>query len=316
MKLTEYLKKNKNTHISYEILPPLKGDNMQTLFDNLQPLIDFQPACIDVTYHREDVIYLPQENGFLKKQIVRKRPGTVGVCAVIQNRYNIDAIPHILCGGFNKEDTENLLIELDYIGIDNVMALRGDPAKFEDSFKPVDNGHKYANELVSQIADLNNGKYVDNIDQQQATDFCIGVGAYPEKHAEAPNLDSDIKTLKLKVDAGAEYIVTQMFFDNKVYFDFVKKCREVGITIPIIPGLKPITARSQLQKLPLNFALEIPSDLSKAIDKCKNIDAVKKVGVEWCIAQSKELKKHNVPLIHYYTMSRSVSVLDIVKATF
>ena len=231
MKVTEHIKNaNGNTLFSFEILPPLKGQHVQSIFDNIDPLMEFNPPFIDVTYHREEYVFKKQENGLLKKQVVKKRPGTVGICAAIQNKYKVDAIPHILCGGFTKEDTENFLIDIDFLDIENVMALRGDAVKSETYFKPELEGHSYASELVSQIEDLNNGKYLDEeLQNSSPTNFCTGVAAYPEKHMEAPSLDSDIHFLKKKIKNGATYIVTQMFFDNKKYFEFVDKCRKEGI---------------------------------------------------------------------------------------
>mgnify|MGYP000214790023 CR=1 FL=1 len=263
MKVIDHIKKaNGNTQFSFEILPPLKGQNIKSIFDNIDPLMEFKPPFIDVTYHREEYVYKELGDGLLKKQVVKKRPGTVGICAAIQNKYNVDAIPHILCGGFTKEDTENFLIDLDFLGIDNVMALRGDAVKNETYFRPEKEGHSYASELVSQISDLNNAVYLDNeLKNSSSTDFCVGVGAYPEKHMEAPSLDSDIHFLKKKIKNGAEYIVTQMFFENQKYFDFVDKCRAEGITVPIIPGLKPIATKKQLNLLPHRFHVDLPEAL-------------------------------------------------------
>ncbi|MEM7186627.1 MAG: methylenetetrahydrofolate reductase, partial [Bacteroidota bacterium] len=257
MKVTEHIAKaNGDTQFSFEILPPLKGQNITSIFDNIDPLMEFDPPFIDVTYHREEYVYKERENGLLQKQVVRKRPGTVGICAAIQNKYNVDAIPHILCGGFSKEDTENFLIDLGFLGIDNVMALRGDPVKSETYFTPEKEGHHYASELVSQISELNEGIYLDEeILNQAKTDFCIGVAGYPEKHMEAPSLDSDIHFLKKKIKNGATYVVTQMFFDNARYFTFVDKCRAEGITVPIIPGLKPIATKKQLNLIPHRFSV-------------------------------------------------------------
>lgn len=318
MKVTEHIKNGKGeTRMSLEILPPLKGHNIQSIFDNIDPLMEFKPPFIDVTYHREEYIYKEMGDGLLKKKVVRKRPGTVGICAAIQNKYHVDAIPHILCGGFTKEDTENFLIDLDFLDIDNVMALRGDAVKSESSFKPEKEGHCYANELVSQIYKLNNGKYLDReLENHCKTDFCVGVAAYPEKHFESPNMESDIHFLKQKLKSGAEYIVTQMFFDNKKYFDFVEKCRAEGITIPIIPGLKPVATKNQLSLLPKTFKVDLPEALIKQIVKTKNNAEVKQIGIDWCIQQSKELKKAGVPFIHYYSMGKSDNILKIVREVF
>ncbi len=318
MKVTEHIKKaNGKTLFSFEILPPLKGQNIQSIFDNIDPLMEFNPPFIDVTYHREEYTYKELENGLLKKQVVKKRPGTVGICAAIQNKYQVDAVPHILCGGFTKEDTENFLIDLDFLDIDNVVALRGDAVKTETYFKPEKEGHLFASELVNQIQDLNNGKYLDSgLLNSSKTDFCIGVAGYPEKHMEAPSLDSDIHFLKQKIKNGADYIVTQMFFDNQKYFDFVKKCRAEGITVPIIPGLKPISTKKQLNIIPHRFKVDLPNDLINEILKCKDNKAVRQVGTEWSIAQSKDLVANNVPLLHYYSMGKSDNIYQIASAIF
>ncbi|RCT55723.1 methylenetetrahydrofolate reductase [NAD(P)H] [Winogradskyella sp. KYW1333] len=318
MKVTEHIKNaNGKTQFSFEILPPLKGQHIQSIFDNINPLMEFNPPFIDVTYHREEYLYKEVENGLLKKQIVKKRPGTVGICAAIQNKYGVDAIPHILCGGFTKEDTENFLVDLDFLDIDNVMALRGDAVKSETYFKPEKEGHAYASELVSQISDLNSGKYLDHeLQNTTSTNFCIGVGAYPEKHMEAPSLDSDIHFLKKKIKNGASYIVTQMFFDNKKYFDFVQKCHKEGIMVPIIPGLKPISTKKQLNLIPHRFHVDLPEALIIDIVKCKDNKEVRQVGIEWCIEQSKELKRAGIPVLHYYTMGKSDNIKAVASAVF
>ena len=318
MKVTKHIENaNGNTQFSFEILPPLKGQHIQSIFDNIDPLMEFNPPFIDVTYHREEYTFKDVGNGLLKKQIVKKRPGTVGICAAIQNKYSVDAIPHILCGGFTKEDTENFLIDLDFLGIDNVMALRGDAVKTETYFKPEKDGHHYASELVSQISDLNKGAYLDEeLENSSPTNFCIGVGAYPEKHAEAPSLDSDIHFLKKKIKNGAEYIVTQMFFDNEKYFKFVEKCRNEGITVPIIPGLKPIATKKQLNLIPHRFHVDLPEDLIIEIVKCKDNKAVRQVGVEWCIQQSKALQKAGIPVLHYYSMGKSDNIKAVASQVF
>jgi methylenetetrahydrofolate reductase (NADPH) len=318
MKVIEHIKNaNGKTQFSFEILPPLKGQNIKSIFDNIDPLMEFNPPFIDVTYHREEYIYKELGDGLLKKQVVKKRPGTVGICAAIQNKYNVDAIPHILCGGFTKEDTENFLIDLDFLGIDNVMALRGDAVKNETYFRPENEGHSYASELVSQISDLNNAIYLDEeLKNSSSTDFCVGVGAYPEKHMEAPSLDSDIHFLKKKIKNGAEYIVTQMFFDNQKYFDFVSKCRAEGITVPIIPGLKPIATKKQLNLLPHRFHVDLPEALISEIVKCKDNKQVRQIGIEWCIEQSKALKKAGIPVLHYYSMGKSDNINAIASQLF
>jgi len=318
MKVTEHITKGEGkTQFSFEILPPLKGQHIQSVFDNIDPLMEFKPPFIDVTYHREEYVYKDLGDGLLKKQVVKKRPGTVGICAAIQNKYNVDAIPHILCGGFSKEDTENFLIDLDFLNIENVMALRGDAVKTETYFTPEKDGNAFASDLVKQVSELNHAKYLDEgLLNCSATDFCIGVGAYPEKHMEAPSLDSDIHFLKKKINNGAEYIVTQMFFDNEKYFQFVDKCRAEGITVPIIPGLKPISTRKQLNIIPHRFHVDLPEALIKAIIKCKTNAEVRQVGVEWCIQQSQELKKSGLPLLHYYSMGKSDNIKAIAEAIF
>lgn len=318
MKVTEHIKKaNGKTLFSFEILPPLKGQDIQSIFDNIDPLMEFTPPFIDVTYHREEYTYKDLGNGLLKKQVVKKRPGTVGICAAIQNKYQVDAIPHILCGGFTKEDTENFLIDLDFLGIQNVVALRGDAVKSETYFKPELDGHNYASELVQQITDLNQGKYLDEeIKNIAKTNFCVGVAGYPEKHLEAPSLDSDIHFLKQKIKNGAEYIVTQMFFDNSKFFEFVEKCREEGIKVPIIPGLKPIATKKQLNLIPHRFNVDLPDDLIMSVVKCKNNQDVRQVGIEWCINQSKELIEKGVPILHYYSMGKSTNIKAIAEKVF
>ncbi len=318
MKVIEHIKNaNGNTQFSFEILPPLKGQHIQYIFDNIDPLMEFKPPFIDVTYHREEYTYKDVGDGLLKKQIVKKRPGTVGICSAIQNKYGVDAIPHILCGGFSKEDTENFLIDLDFLGIDNVMALRGDAVKSETYFRPEKDGHHYASDLVKQIADLNSGVYLDeDLENSASTNFCVGVAAYPEKHAEAPSLDSDIHFLKKKIKKGAEYIVTQMFFDNEKYFKFVEKCRNEGITVPIIPGLKPLATKKQLNMIPHRFHVDLPEDLIIEVVKCKDNSQVRALGVEWCVQQSKELQKAGIPVLHYYSMGKSDNIRAVAEQVF
>jgi len=317
MKVIEYLKNTKKTLFSFEILPPLKGKSIQSIYDGIDPLMEFKPSFIDVTYHRQEYVYKTHANGMLEKLSVRKRPGTVGICAAIMNRYHIDAVPHLICGGFSVEETENALIDLQFLGIDNVLLLRGDSIKTEKNFTPDPNGHNYALDLVKQVVGMNNGQYHDEeLKDVAPTNFCIGVAGYPEKHFEAPNFNSDLKYLKMKVDAGAEYIVTQMFFDNKKYFDFVDSCRAAGINVPIIPGLKTLTTRSQLSVLPSFFHIDIPTELTEAVDKCKDDKKIKDIGVEWGINQTKELIANGVPCIHFYTMGKSDVTSTIAKAVF
>lgn len=318
MKVTEHLKNaDGKTLFTIEILPPLKGENIKVLFDNIDPLMEFKPPFIDVTYHREEYVYKKKENGLLEKRSTRKRPGTVGICAAIQNKYKVDTVPHIICGGFTREETENALIDLHFLGIDNVLVLQGDAIKSESRFVPEPDGHRYASELLQQVVSMNKGLYLDE-DMQNATptNFCVGVAGYPEKHFSAPNLKNDLKYLKLKVDLGAEYIVTQMFFSNQKYFEFVEKCREAGINVPIIPGIKPITAKAQTNILPKTFHIDIPEELSDAVEKCKDNAAVKEVGIEWTIEQSKELIKRGVPTLHFYSMGKSDPIYRIAKALF
>jgi methylenetetrahydrofolate reductase (NADPH) len=318
MKVTEHIKNAEGkTLFSLEILPPLKGENIRTLFDNMDPLMEFKPPFIDVTYHREEYVYKKKDNGLLEKRSTRKRPGTVGICAAIQNHYKVDTVPHIICGGFNKEETENALIDLHFLGIDNVLALQGDAIKSEAKFIPETDGHKYASELVAQVARMNSGKFIDEeLENASPTHFCIGVSGYPEKHFSAPNLKVDLKYLKHKIDLGAEYIVTQMFFDNNKYFEFVDKCREVGITVPIIPGIKPITAKAQATVLPTIFHIDLPEELADEIEKCKDNAAVKQVGIEWAVKQSRELIDRQVPLVHFYSMGKSDPIYKIAKQLF
>ncbi|HRG01897.1 MAG TPA: methylenetetrahydrofolate reductase [NAD(P)H] [Bacteroidia bacterium] len=317
MKITEHLKSAKDTLFSIEILPPLKGKSIQSIFDGIDPLMEFKPAFVDVTYHREEYIYKKREGGYLEKVSIRKRPGTVGICAAIMNKYDVEAVPHIICGGFTREETENALIDLQFLGIDNVLALRGDSIKTESQFVPEPGGHNYAIDLVKQIKDMNSGIYLDDeMKDASPTDFCMGIAGYPEKHFEAPNLYSDMKWLKAKVDAGADYIVTQMFFDNKKYFEFVDLCRKNEINVPIIPGLKILTSKSQLVALPKIFHIDLPQDMFVELEKCKDDKAVKEVGIKWCIEQSKELKKAGVPCLHYYTMGTSESTKRVAKEVF
>lgn len=317
MKVTEHIKRaNGKTLFSIEILPPLKGENIRTLFDNLDPLMEFKPPFIDVTYHREEYVYKKKDNGLLEKISTRKRPGTVGICAAIQNNYKVDTVPHIICGGFSREETENALIDLQFLGIDNVLALQGDAIKTEARFVPDPQGHKYASELLEQIVAMNKGRFLDEDIHASPTNFCIGVAGYPEKHFSSPNLKSDLKFLKMKVDMGAEYIVTQMFFDNQKYFDFVAKCREAGIMVPIIPGIKPITAKVQATVLPTIFHIDLPEELADEVEKCKDAAAVKQVGIEWCVKQSRELMKFGVPTLHYYSMGKSDPIYRIAKELF
>lgn len=300
-----------------EILPPLKGKSVQSIYELIDPLMEFKPPFIDVTYHREEYIYKKREGGYLEKIAIRKRPGTVGICSAIINRYQTDAVPHIICGGFTKEETENALIELNYLGIDNVLVLRGDPIKTESHFAPEPDGHSYAIDLVKQVNQMNNGRFLDeDLQEADPTRFCIGVAGYPEKHFEAPSMATDIRHLKSKIEAGADYIVTQMFFDNSKFFAFVDKCRAEGITVPIIPGLKPLTTKKQLTLLPKTFHIDLPDDLVSNIESCKSDADIKQVGIEWCIQQSKELMQKGLPCLHYYTMGNAETIRKIASAVF
>ncbi|RTQ47236.1 methylenetetrahydrofolate reductase [NAD(P)H] [Hymenobacter gummosus] len=318
MKVTEHLTRAAGkTLFSFEVLPPKKGENIQSLFSNIEPLMEFKPPFIDVTYHREEYVYRQHPNGLLEKKTVRRRPGTVGICAAIKNRFDVDTVPHLICGGFTKEETENALIDLHFLGIDNVLALRGDPIKSEGQFKPEPDGHAYACDLIGQVADLNKGAYLDEEqDDTWATNFCIGTAGYPEKHFEAPSHAADLRYLKHKVDRGAEYIVTQMFFDNEQFFNFEKRCRAAGIHVPIIPGLKPLTTKGQLTALPRAFYLNLPDELVDAVHLAPDNAAVREIGIEWCINQSRELMAHGVPVLHYYSMGKAEAVRRVAAALF
>jgi methylenetetrahydrofolate reductase (NADPH) len=317
MKVTEHIKQAKGkTLFSFEIIPPQKGSNIKELYSNIDPLMEFKPPFIDVTTSREQHVYI-EKDGLLDRKITRMRPGTVGICASLKYKYNVDTVPHVLCGGFSREETEYLLVDCHYLGIDNVMALRGDAMSHQKYFEPSKEGHQYASELVEQIQNLNKGKYLhDVIEASDKADFCIGVAGYPEKHIEAPSLQSDLKRLKHKVDCGADYVVTQMFFDNKKYFEFVEAAKQAGITVPIIPGIKPIATKKHLQLLPQVFKIDLPEDLIDAVEDCKDNKAVRQVGVEWAIKQSKELQNAGVPVLHYYSMGKSDNIKAIAERLF
>ncbi len=317
MKVIDHIKQAKDTLVSFEVLPPLKGKNIASLYQHLDPLMEFKPSFINVTYHRSEHIFKKKQDGTFEKVEVRKRPGTVGICAAIMNHYQIDAVPHLICGGFTKRETEDALIDLNFLGIDNVLVLRGDATKNEASFEPEPTGNKYAIDLLQQVDRLNNGIYLEeDIREGFRTNFCMGVAGYPEKHFEAPNMDTDMRYLKAKVDAGAEYIVTQMFFDNAKYFEFVDKCRANGIHIPIIPGLKPLTSKKQLTVIPRIFHVDLPSDLINDMNKSKTDAESEQVGLKWLIHQSKELKKAGVPVLHYYTLGKPMIIRDAVAEVF
>ena len=317
MKVTEHIKQaNGKTLFSFEIIPPQKGSSIKELYNNIDPLMEFKPPFIDVTTSREQHVYI-EKNGLLDRKITRMRPGTVGICASIKHKYHVDTVPHVLCGGFTKEETEYLLVDCHYLGIENVMALRGDAMSHQKYFQPSQGGHSYASQLVGQIQNLNQGKYLHEvIDAGDKSDFCIGVAGYPEKHIEAPSLKSDLKRLKEKVDAGADYVVTQMFFDNKKFFEFVTAAKQAGINVPIIPGIKPIATKKHLQLLPQVFKIDLPEALIEAVESCKDNKAVRQVGVEWCIAQSRELLAAGVPVLHYYSMGKSDNIKAIASELF
>lgn len=314
MKVIDHIKQAKQTLVSFEVLPPLKGKGIEALYNHLDPLMEFKPSFINVTYHRSEHVFKKRADGTFEKVIVRKRPGTESICAAILNRYNVDTVPHLICGGFSINETEDALINLRYLGIDNVLVLRGDAAKNETAFEPEPGGHRYASDLLKQVANLNAGIYLeDDLKGTHKTDFCIGVAGYPEKHFEAPNMDSDLRYLKQKIDMGADYIITQMFFDNAKYYSFVEKCRAAGINVPIIPGLKPVYTKKQLTILPKTFFIDLPSDLSNEMMKCKSDEDVEKVGTEWLLAQSKDLKDNGVPVLHYYTLGKPHVIANVVK---
>ena len=318
MKIPETLKQNKKSLFSFELLPPLKGRSIKEIYDTIDPLMEFKPPYINITYHREEVIYKKRTDGLLEKKTVRKRPGTVAIAAAIKYKYrDINVVPHLICGGFSKEETENALIDLNFLGIENILLLRGDPEHSTNRFVPEKDGHHNALGLINQVSDLNNGIYLDEeLENSSPTDFTIGVAGYPEKHIESPNDLSDLHFLKKKVAAGAEFIVTQMFFDNQKYYNFVDACRKEGITVPIIPGIKPISVQNHLNSLPKTFNIDLPEALVKELIKCKDNSQVRQLGIEWAIAQSKDLIKNNVPVIHYYTMGKPDNVYKIAKAVF
>lgn len=314
MKVTDHIAQAKDTLISFEVLPPLKGKGIEALYKHLDPLMVFKPAFINVTYHRSEHVFKKRADGSFEKVVIRKRPGTESICAAIMNKYNVDTVPHLICGGFSINETEDALINLRYLGIDNVLVLRGDAAKNETAFEPEPGGHKYASDLLTQVANLNAGIYLeDDLKGTHRTEFCIGVAGYPEKHFEAPNMDTDLQYLKAKVEAGADYIITQMFFDNAKYYAFVEACRSIGINVPIIPGLKPIYNKKQLNVLPKTFHIDLPAELSNEVLKCKTDEEVEKIGQEWLLLQSRDLKKQGVPVLHYYTLGKPHVIANVVR---
>jgi len=317
MKVTDHILQSEKTVFSFELLPPLKGEHFENIEGKINQLLEFNPSYINVTYHQQEVEYEALSNGLLKKRTVRKRPGTVGISAAIQYKTQIDVVPHLICGGFTKEDTENALIDLHFLGIDNLLLLRGDPPASQKYFTPEPDGNAYAVDLVKQVKNMNNGIYLDdNLMNSHPSNFCIGVAGYPEKHPEAANRDSDLRYLKEKVDAGADFIVTQMFFDNKKFFRFVEKCRAAGIEVPIIPGLKPISSKKQLLTLPQTFHIDLPDQLVNELSKCKTNEEAYEVGIEWGTQQSKELIAFGVPALHFYTMGKADNICRIAKEVF
>ena len=318
MRVVEAIEKSGGKPLfTFEILPPEKGTGIQSIYDTIDPLIEFDPKFIEVTYHREEVAFREHKDGTIERKVLRKRPGTVGISAAIRFKYGVEVVPHIICGGFTVDETENGLLDLHFLGIKNLLVVRGDNLPGEKFFRASKGGHQYTSELIRQIMKLNQGIYQDEeLKNTSPTNFTVGVAGYPEKHVESPNLQTDIRHLKEKIDAGAEYIVTQMFFDNSMYFDFVDRCRKAGISVPIIPGIKPIATKNQMLTLPRTFNISIPETLQTEIDKCKDNRQARQVGVEWAITQSKELIASGVPVMHYFTMGKSDNIREIAKAVF
>lgn len=317
MRITDLINKNEQTAFSFEILPPLKGTGIEKLYKDIESLKEFDPKYINITTHRSEYVYTDLGNGVFQRNRQRRRPGTVAVAAAIQNKYNITTVPHILCSGFTREETEYVLLDLQFLGITDLLVLRGDKAKHESSFIPEENGYAHAIELQEQINSFNQGIFVDGSEMKVTnTPFSYGVACYPEKHEESPNIDQDIYWLKKKVEAGAEYAVTQLFYDNQKYFEFVEKVRQAGINIPIIPGIKPFKKASQLSMIPKTFKVDLPDDLTKAALACKDDNEAKQVGVEWCINQCRELMQHGVPSIHFYSIGAIDSIREVAKAIY
>lgn len=317
LNVIDHINNAKSTLFSLELLPPLKGQDISKIYNTLDPLLAFDPKYINITTHRDEVQYRDMGDGILRKQIVRKRPGSVAIAAAIQHKYKITVVPHMICSGFTKEETEHALIDLNFLGINNLLLLRGDPLKTDHVFKPEKNGHAHTTELIEQVNDLNKGIFLDDeVESTSRFDFHYGVAGYPEKHGEAPNMKSDMHYLKKKVELGAEYIVTQMFFDNQKYFDFVKLCRENDIQVPIIPGIKPLALMNQITVLPKIFSIDMPEELDIEVRKCKTNKEASEVGVEWCIHQCKELIEHKVPVLHLYTMGAGKNIYKVAKAVF
>ncbi len=318
MKVIDDLKKAEKTLFSFEILPPLKGKDINLLYDVIDPLMEFDPKYLNITYHREELVYKRHKSGLLEKKTVHKRPGTVAIAAAIKYKYQkVNVVPHIICGGFTREETENALIDLHFLGIRNLLVLRGDPLAADKSFIPEPAGNANAIDLIHQIQRLNKGQYLDEeLENTTKMDFSLGIAGYPEKHIESANMETDLFYLKKKIEAGADYIVTQLFFDNRKYLSFVDACRKIGITVPIVPGLKPISVQRHLNILPSTFNIDIPEDLAKEVRKCKNDTEVRLVGIEWATMQSKELIENNVPAVHFYTMGKADNIYKIAKAVF
>lgn len=318
MNVSEILKNRETTGFSFEVLPPIKGKSISQLFSNIDKLKEFNPLYINITTHRSEMVFKSIEGGLYQKFSERSRPGTVAVAVAIQQKYGIPAVPHIICSGYSKSETEYALIDLNFLGIDNLLILRGDKAKHENRFVPVENGHSYAYELEQQVNNFNEGYFIDGtkMDIVNEHKFSYGVAGYPEKHDEAPNFDMDLANLKHKVDLGASYIVTQMFFDNEKYYNFVERCRQIGITVPIIPGLKPIINLNQLTVLPKVFHVDLPNGLAQELAKCKSNDEAKQIGVEWCTEQAKDLIAHSVPSIHFYSHNATESVRKVASNVY
>ena len=317
MNVIEKIKNAKSPLFTFELLPPLKGHSIERIYSAIDRLVEFEPAYINFTSHRDEIMYFERPDGLLEKKTVRKRPGTIALAAAVKYKYNLTVVPHLICGGFTKEETENVLIEMNFLGIDDVLALRGDPQRGSRTFIPEKNGHSHTSDLVKQIVNMNNGKYLEeSLEEMTPTSFCIGVAGYPEKHSEAHNRLTDLEHLKYKVECGASYIVTQMFFDNSKFLRFREECKAAGITVPIIPGVKPISALNDIKMLPQTFHIDLPNDLVDAIKKCRSDRDAREAGIEWAIMQSKELISEGVPGIHYYTLGRSDNVARIVKASF
>ncbi|MEC5393735.1 methylenetetrahydrofolate reductase [NAD(P)H] [Bergeyella sp. RCAD1439] len=318
MKITEHIKRAEGkTLFSVEVIPPTKGTGIEDLYKNIDPLMEFNPPFIDVTTSREEYVYIEKGNGLVERKMTRMRPGTLGICASLMHKYGVDTVPHVLCGGFTKEETEYLLVDCLYLGIDNVLALRGDAMKGQSRFVPTEGGHGHAGDLVGHINDIGRGKYLtDEQRTQEENKFCVGVAGYPEKHIEAPSMAYDLQRLKEKVDAGADYVVTQMFFDNRKFFDFVEQARAMGIQVPIIPGIKPVATKGHLSLLPKTFKIDLPEDLVKAMQEAKDNAAVRQIGIEWAVAQCRELKAYGVPVLHFYSMGKSDNIRKIARELF